>query len=80
MSEHICWSKNVQTECVSSIINQQLLILGKQSSPHPEFICFMPADRLKQHSGVTVHRVYTFFFSHLLNIPKGHEEGMKSLS
>lgn len=73
MSEHICWSKNVQTECVSRIINQ--LILGKQSSPQPEFICLVPADRLHQSSRVTVCSVYFFFFS--LNIPEVQSKACK---
>lgn len=41
-SEHICWSKNVQTRCVSRIINLHLLISGKQSFPLPGFICLAP--------------------------------------
>lgn len=44
MSEHTCWSKNVQTR--HGIINQQLLILVKQSPPLPGFICFAPIDSL----------------------------------
>lgn len=62
MSEHICWSENVQTRCVSRIINQQLLILGKQSSPQPEFLCLAPADRLHQNSNVTVYSLFYFLF------------------
>ena len=60
MSEHDCWSKNVQTRCVSRIINQQLLILGKQSSPQPGCIGLAPKDRL--HARVAFLSVFLFFF------------------
>lgn len=42
ISEHTCWSTNVQTR--RGVINQQLLILRKQSSPPPGLICFAPID------------------------------------
>lgn len=62
MSEHICWSKNLQTQHVSWIVSQQLFLLGKQSSPKPKFVCPTPLDRLHQSNGVTVYRVHTSFF------------------
>lgn len=62
MSEHICWSKNVQTRCDSRIINQQLLILGKQSSPPPGFICLASMASLHQRNGVVV---FQFSISHI---------------
>lgn len=61
MSEHICWGKNVQTQCVSMITNQQLLILGKQSSTQPGLICLTPVDRSHQSRLVTVYSICTFF-------------------
>ncbi len=55
MSEHICWSKKVQTRCVSRMISQLLSILRKQSSSRTGFICLTPVDRLHQSNGVTVY-------------------------
>lgn len=64
MSEHDCWSKNVQTRCVSRIINQQLLILGKQSSPQPGCVGLAPMHRFHQRGKRCVFisfPIYIFF-------------------
>lgn len=62
MSEHDCWSKNVQTRCVSSIVNQQLLILGKQSSPQPGCVGLAPMHRFHQRGKRCVFISFPIYF------------------
>lgn len=62
MSEHDCWSKNVQTRCVSRIVNQQLLILGKQSSPQPGCVGLAPMDRFHQRGKRCVFISFPIYF------------------
>lgn len=62
MSEHDCWSKNVQTRCVSRIVNQQLLILGKQSSPQPGCVGLAPMHRFHQRGKRCVFISFPIYF------------------
>lgn len=59
MSEHICWSINVRT-CDLRIINQQSLILGKQSSPPSGFICLVTMAIVHQRNWIEDYHIFLF--------------------
>lgn len=56
------WTYLLEQKCPNTIINQQLLILGKQSSPPPGFICLASMASLHQRNGVVV---FQFSISHI---------------
>lgn len=68
--------QNVQTRCASRIINLKLLILCKQSTQQPGFLCLMHMERLHCHS---LPHMHIYLFLYYCKIQKGKNKACSGL-